>query len=50
MKSFDVTAVYENGLSMIIKHSDEQSALQTIKVLEHNAKIENEEVQINKGW
>ncbi len=50
MKSFDVTAVYNNGQTLIIKHTSEKSAVETIKVLEHNAKIEKEDIQIIKGW
>lgn len=50
MKSYDVTAVYNTGQTIIIKHSTLSSAQATIKVLEHNARIENEQVQIIKEW
>lgn len=50
MKNFDVIAVYENGQTLTIKHSSEQSAIETIKVIAHNAKLENEAVTISKGW
>lgn len=50
MKSYDVTAVYNTGQTLIIKHVSLESALDTINVLKHNAKIENEQVQIIKEW
>ncbi len=50
MKSYDVTAVYNTGQTLIIKHSTLSSAQQTIKVLEYNAKIANESLTINKEW
>lgn len=50
MKSYDVTAVYENGQTLIIKHDTKASAEQTIKILNHNAKIENESVTIRRSW
>lgn len=50
MKSYDVTARYNTGQTIIIKHTSLDSALQTIDVLYHNAKIQNEIVKIIKGW
>ena len=50
MKSYDVTAVYNTGQTLIIKHSTLVSAQETIKVLEHNAKIVNEQLKIIKEW
>lgn len=50
MKSYDVTAVYNTGQTLIIKHTSLDSALQTITVLYHNAKIDGEEVNIIKEW
>lgn len=50
MKSYDVTAVYDSGQTIIVKHSTLSSAQETIKALEHNAKIANEQVQIIKEW
>lgn len=50
MKSYDVTAVYNTGQTLIIKHSTQKSAENTIKILKHNAKVENEQVKIIKGW
>lgn len=50
MKSYDITAVYNTGQTIIVKHTTEESALDTIKVIKHNAKIENEKVKIIKEW
>lgn len=50
MKSYDVTARYNTGQTIIIKHTSLDSALQTIDVLYHNAKIQNETVTIIKEW
>lgn len=50
MKSYDVTARYNTGQTIIIKHSTQKSAENTIKILKHNAKLENEQVKIIKGW
>lgn len=50
VKSYDVTVVYNTGQTLIIKHSTLASAEETIKVIEHNAKIENEQVEIIKEW
>lgn len=50
MKSYDVTAVYNTGQTLIIKHSTQKSAENTIKILKHNAKLENEQVKIIKEW
>lgn len=50
MKTYEVTAVYNTGQRLIISHSTIASAMETIKVLEYNARIENEQVTIIKGW
>ena len=50
MRSYDVTAVYESGLTIIVKHATLESALNTINVIKHNAKINCEKVKIVKGW
>ena len=50
MTDYTVTAVYESGQRIIVKHSTLESALATINVINHNAKIENERVTLRREW
>ena len=50
MKSYNVTAVYDNGKTLIVKHTTKESAEQTVKIIKHNAQVENENVTITKEW
>ena len=50
MKSYNVTAIYDNGKTLIVKHTSKESALETIKIIKHNASINDEQVTITKEW